>query len=207
MRAALSTMQNRTQVHASAARCWGQEWVKERLSKYLTDCCCRFFSGGLVLYCTEKLVTLDWAEVVTLKQALVLQARSSASSKIRSGVVLTLLLTDLSFTASRCSGQFSDVGLISGIWGKKLGEESIIHFRSNETTFLWAIFSWGETVQGNDRCGRISFFVFSRVLLHSPYIRGIFFKGCWPNSWFCNLEHLYIQDIRHPLIWQADAVR
>lgn len=65
--------------------------------------------------------------MVTLNRAHALQARSSASSKIRSGVVLTLLLTDLSFTASRCLGQFSAVGLISGIWGKKLGEESIIH--------------------------------------------------------------------------------
>jgi len=50
--------------------------------------------------------------------------------------VLTLLLTDLLFTASRRLGQFSDVDLIIGIWGKKLAEESIIYFHSNEMAFL-----------------------------------------------------------------------
>lgn len=105
------------------------------LSKYLTDHCCCFLSLGLVLHCTEKLVIPDWTEVVTFSQVHRLQAKSSVSSKIGSGKALTLLLTDLSFTENRCSGQFSYGDPITGIWGKKLGEGSIIYFHFNEWHF------------------------------------------------------------------------
>lgn len=74
--------------------------------------------------------------MVTLNRALLLGARAGASPQIRSAAVLTWLLTDLSFTGSRCWGHFAAGDPMAGIWGKKLGEESIIYFHSDEMAFL-----------------------------------------------------------------------
>lgn len=139
------------------------------LSKYLTDHCCCFLSLGLVLHCTEKLVIPDRTEVVTFSQVHRLQAKSSVSSKIGSGKALTLLLTDLSFTENRCSGQFSYGDPITGIWGKKLGEGSIIYFHFNEMAFLWAIFFQQDKGLEEEKllCSAVLFHSLKFFILHS----------------------------------------
>lgn len=64
---------------------------------------------------------------------------------------------------------------IPGIWGKKLGEESIIYFHSDEMAFLWAICCCLSTggVKDITECESISF----------SAIVNIYFSPCFPQ--FC----------------------